>query len=263
MIEILTDLYDCKSKDNQNTITRGSQRLKNIYVTLFGGTTPSGLSSSIPPEAFGDGFMSRLIVVSEKRVQRINPKPFFIPGAPSKAGLTHRFAWIMQNCKGKYEFSPEADRAYEEWYIAFKKSLDEFDGATNGLSRVTTHVPKIALLLRCQRYEKGNIITLDDFLLAKKMVETVRKESKISIETVDVDNDNKYYKRISNQIRKHGTIKRVTLLQNSNIKAYQMNQILDLLLQQEYIQVWSETGIKTSVTKNGKEIYKWVGGSNE
>ena len=99
LIGKLTDLYDCKELDSDVTQGRGEQEFKNIYVTLLGATTIDGLKDAIPEEAFGDGFMSRVILVNQPSSTRSYPMPFNIPEIGLQ-DLIKRAAFMAENALG-------------------------------------------------------------------------------------------------------------------------------------------------------------------
>jgi hypothetical protein len=162
LIDNLTKLYDSRDIDDEATRGKGKHVFKDIYVTLFGGTTPDSFKNNIPEEAFGSGFMSRIIVIKQDHPTRYFPMPQKVPGAPSTEELAQRLAWIAENSFGGYRFSKEAYSKYSHWYRSFKDSLPN---NPNGdvLARLDTNLLKLSVLIRAQRYEKGNIITLKDF----------------------------------------------------------------------------------------------------
>lgn len=162
LIDNLTKLYDSRDIDDEMTRGGGKSIFKNIYVTLFGGTTPDSFKNSIPEEAFGGGFMSRVIVIKQDSPTRYFPTPQHVPGAPTIPELTQRLTWVAQNAFGGYRLSREAYSEYSKWYRTFK---DNLVGNPNGnaLARMDTNLLKLAVIIRAQRYERGNVITLQDF----------------------------------------------------------------------------------------------------
>jgi len=155
-------LYDSRDIDDEMTRGGGKRMFKDIYVTLFGGTTPDSFKNSIPEEAFGGGFMSRVIVIKQDTPTRYFPIPKYVPGAPSVAEISQRLAWIARNAYGGYDLSREAYREYALWYRKFK---DNLVGNPNGnaLARMDTNLLKLCVIMRAQRYEIGTLITLQDF----------------------------------------------------------------------------------------------------
>ena len=169
MIDLLTTLYDSREKDEEGTRGRGKHVFKNIYVTMFGATTPDHIASSLPEEAFGGGFMSRVLMIYQATSTRNFPVPHELPGAPTVEELAQRLAWIAENAIGEYHLSSEAFDAYNDWYYPFKESL-ETDQNKVEKARMDTNLLKLATLIRVQRYEPGNEVSIEDFLTAKNLL---------------------------------------------------------------------------------------------
>lgn len=106
--------------------------------------------------------MSRVIVVKQDSPTRYFPVPQRVPGAPGTDELGQRLAWIAQNSFGGYRLSKEAYKKYTKWYRQFKDNLVG-NPNSNALARMDTNLLKLAVLMRAQRYELGNIITYEDF----------------------------------------------------------------------------------------------------
>lgn len=172
LVDKLTDLYDCKDIDEDRTVGRGVERKKNIYVTFFGATTPDGLKMSIPEEALGGGFASRSIIIHQSIPTRYHPLPDHPKGAPNEDELGQRLAWIAENAIGEYTLSKEAYRIYCKWYRSFKDSLVSSPDA-DIRARMDTNLLKLALIIRAQRYEPGNVITEADFTCAMNLLNDV------------------------------------------------------------------------------------------
>lgn len=214
LVDKLTDLFDCKDSDDDSTVKEGSVKYKNLYVCLCGGTTEDGLKMSIPQEALHGGFISRLILLVQLKPTRCYPFPMRVKEGPSEEELAKRLAWIALNSKGEYVFSESAKKCYVEWYKDFKRELgerakDEFDK-----TRYDIHLIKTAMLVRMQRYERGNVITEDDFEAARKLLlSTVNKSEKIMGDSSDAIYS-KIYNAAEQQLKKNTEISYRKLMQN-------------------------------------------------
>jgi hypothetical protein len=162
LVDALTKLYDSRDVDDEMTRGQGKKEFRDIYVTLFGATTPSSFRDSIPPEAFGGGFMSRVVIVKEDKPTRYFPLPMAVPGSADAGELAQRLSWIALNAVGNYTFSKEAYERYTKWYRKFKDSLVDHPNG-DSLARLDTNLIKLSIIMRAQRYEVGNVITERDF----------------------------------------------------------------------------------------------------
>src|SRR3990167_622254 len=67
LIPTLTDLYDSPSKWSYHTRTRGIEILENVSICMLGASTIDWLRTSIPVDAIGGGFTSRVIFVYQDK----------------------------------------------------------------------------------------------------------------------------------------------------------------------------------------------------
>ena len=63
LVSLITDLYDFREEWAVETIMRGRNTLKNICISILGGSTPDWLQKMLPEDAFTGGFMSRFVLV--------------------------------------------------------------------------------------------------------------------------------------------------------------------------------------------------------
>lgn len=63
LVSLITDLYDYRETWKAETIGRGQNVLKNVCLSILGGSTPAWLQHMLPQDAFTGGFMSRFILV--------------------------------------------------------------------------------------------------------------------------------------------------------------------------------------------------------
>ena len=74
MVECLTDLYDTHEVWEYKTKGAGKDEIYGPCLGVFAATTPSWVTNNLPYEAIGDGFFSRIVVVTgdskRKRVPR-------------------------------------------------------------------------------------------------------------------------------------------------------------------------------------------------
>lgn len=178
LIARLTSLYDGVAGDGRTTLSKKQTVLKNPYITLLGGTTPTEMQSTFPDEAKGGGFVSRTIFVLSSRPTRVYAFPPTWEGLPRIEDLQKRLAWIIDHATGTYEFSPEAKQAHEDWYMDWYEELYTMDSRNQHIYvRHDNQILRLAIIIRASRYEKGNIITLEDWELARELMDATRRTS--------------------------------------------------------------------------------------
>ncbi len=260
LIEKLTDLYDCKDYDDDLTKGQGHHKIKDLYVTLFGATTASGLRDSIPEAAFGEGFMSRIIIVYQETPTRCFPTPKIVHGAPTAQSLSKRLAWIAENAQGKFTLSKEAKVSYEKWYHMFHNKSPE-PNEIRQYTRLDNHLLRTAMLIRAQRYERGTEITVKDFNEALIILESTLNNSHQATDDVGASLFRKCVMRISQTIQRHekGISRRNLLRYNSRDYNVQIiHPALNQLYQEGRIEITVETKKMHSVSTAGVEVYKWI-----
>lgn len=124
MLITLTNLWDAGELYKYSTKTSGEDELPNFYLTILAGTTPQWISTSLPKEAIGGGFTSRIVFVCETRRQKSKSLTAEVIDSealeledPLMEGLKKIF--LM---KGEAIWTPEAGDWYTTWYEGFMKS---------------------------------------------------------------------------------------------------------------------------------------------
>jgi hypothetical protein len=186
----LINLYDCKDSDSAYTKKDKMQAMENVYFNLFAGTTPNGFQESIPEEAHGGGFLSRVILVRQDEPTRIFPKPFIPKGACSLPELSRRLGWISMYKGGHYTLDSEADEMYEKWYVDQKNAFKEggmFFG-DDGNVRMDLMLMKLAMMIRAQAYDDSTVISGRDMAAAIQLIEEIG-QAKRSVYSLITPND--------------------------------------------------------------------------
>ena len=116
IIPILTDLYDSKDNWEYKTRSRGKEKLQHVTISMLAASTKDWIKTSIPVEAIGGGFTSRVIFVFEDAPSKLVLFSDNVEkNAEVKLRLTHDLEEIRK-LKGKIEFSPQARDLAMDWY---------------------------------------------------------------------------------------------------------------------------------------------------
>lgn len=118
MIPILTDLYDSKDNWEYKTRVRGTEKIPHVTISMLGASTMDWIKTSIPMEAIGGGFTSRVIFVFEDTPSKLilfqdDTKTVDIQ---LRNDLVHDLNRIGE-VKGSVVFSPEAKDVAQTWYL--------------------------------------------------------------------------------------------------------------------------------------------------
>jgi len=268
LVDVLGDLYDCLDRDSVDTIGRGTVPLRNIYVTWLGAATPEHLENSIPVEAFGGGFASRLIVAYEITSPRMFPTPLEVLGGPTKQDLQERLAWIATKKNGVYRFNPQVEEYYnKKWYPGFRQGLcdESNDAKRNLLHRYDIHLKKLSIIIRAQRYEEGTTIIIRDFVEADRILRATFGVSDDAIKNIGASYDRKWMNRVMAILRKEKSRTRRQLQQAMSpysCNADHLQVILKTLHGQGSISVRLDGQDREAPSRKGNEKYFWNGEEN-
>lgn len=127
IIPTLTDLYDSPKEWTYHTRGRGKEVLKNVTLSVLAASTPDWLRCSIPADAIGGGFTSRIIFVYQDKPSK---SLLFHEETPRERGLKacliHDLNYIKKSLSGVLKFSAEAVKLSSEWYeLENKTTRDE------------------------------------------------------------------------------------------------------------------------------------------
>ena len=258
LIGLLMDIYDCHDVWEYNSVAHGTITLRDSFVSFLGGTTEDGLQMSINDAAFGQGFMSRVVIVYEPMSCREFPVPTSVDGAPTTHELCERLAWIATNHRGCFDFEPETWETYKAWYHDFRKTLIGGGERAKLLYRMDNTLLKLALIIRCNRYEPGNTITLSDFNEALGILNATYRRSWEALDNVGGTDYHRHLRLAENKIRDMSKVTRRDLLTSIRWKnAKELTVAMNQLFQEGKVKIILNGEQKNWASTNGKEIYAW------
>jgi hypothetical protein len=144
---MLTKLWDNMDRYEHPKIHGKSVVVERPTVNLLGGNTVQGLTLALPPEALGNGFMSRVIFVHSDPTGR----KITFPKAPSPELKEQLFILMreIQTFKGVAEYHPDSlpllDRMYKEFHDVDDPRFRHYS------TRRFTHLLKLSLIFAVSR----------------------------------------------------------------------------------------------------------------
>lgn len=145
---LLTDLYDSpERRSGGGTLARGISDLRNVYVTFLSASTPAWLLRTVNPDVVEGGFTSRcLFIMASARKRKIA-----WPSNNDNTGLEDKLIAKLRGIKedatqiSEITLTPNAHKAFEQWYTRRTDSLDVFNSSFE--SREDAHVLRLAAIL--------------------------------------------------------------------------------------------------------------------
>lgn len=173
-VTMLTNLWDCPDSYTNPKIHGKSVVVEKPVVNILGGNTAQGFTLAFPPEALGNGFLSRLIFVHGDTTGRkvTFPKP---PDLELEKRLVERLIEIGKVCRGEFTVSEEAKPVFDTIY----KDAVEIDDHRfkHYATRRLTHLIKVCMVIAASDLRKE--IKKEDVLKANALLyHTERKMPK-------------------------------------------------------------------------------------
>lgn len=136
----------------RNRIKNGkSVNITNPTISILGGNTPTGLSSAFPPEVFGQGFFSRLLLIyGEPNGKRIAFPPAPDPNFTSQ--LVEQLRAIKTSLHGVAELTNSGRQLLEKIYHS-TRTIDDVRFESFSTRRFT-HLLKLCLVIAATRGTK-------------------------------------------------------------------------------------------------------------
>lgn len=153
-LTILTDLYDCHwNPEWANSLLSHKEKLVKPNLTVLSGSSPTHFFGKIPDESIFGGFVGRLLIVYEEKVDHLNPLLSDVEGEDiayqniNYEKLSKHLINIHSEAKGdkKFKYSREAAKVWKTWYMHF---YSNHQGDKTGFSnRLKDHILKVAMCL--------------------------------------------------------------------------------------------------------------------
>jgi energy-coupling factor transporter ATP-binding protein EcfA2 len=115
-LTLYNELYDVRSVYKAQTRSHGKVDLQSPYCSIITGAQPAFLSSQLPEQAWGMGFMSRSIMVFDLPRERSSAFKHKDVNHALQTRLVTDLKRIHQ-LAGYYTWSPEAMALYETWWV--------------------------------------------------------------------------------------------------------------------------------------------------
>jgi hypothetical protein len=173
LIATLCDWFDCKEKWTYDTIKRGKEEIRGVWVNILAGTTHESLQASFPMEAIGGGLSSRIIFVNEYK----KGKDVILPNmTESQLTLQHCLIRDLEQISmlsGVYKTTENALGTYYDWCIRSINNPPFQDRKFDAyIGRRRVHLLSLAMICAASRSDKL-IIEQQDMERSIQLIEEV------------------------------------------------------------------------------------------
>lgn len=252
LITLLTRLYDCADIQEVDTIGRGLEKLKSVFVSLLGATTPSEIHRAIPAAATGGGLMSRLTIIHKDSTPRI--VPFATPVDPTiRESLVNSLRKIDTDFKGPVTFSPDG----KEWFVKYYKHHHKIveKGTSGGtIERQPDQILKVAICMKASEsiYDAGATMELNEDVLQRSFNIITLASSNASdvIKMIDTSERGKTTQFVVEVLRRNGGVLGRSVLMkrvHRHLNCMELDAVMMTLREADIVQMFE---------KDRKKFYK-------
>lgn len=201
ILSFLIEWWDSQDRKATRTIKHGIVELRNLHITLIGGTTPSWLEGQLHNVVAGGGMLSRTVWVCEDRTPKEIPWP--IP--PSESTFRHLSEWLrrISQRQGEFVVTPAAMQYNAQWYTIFRKYLQDNRDEAPAMERRQAYMIKLAMILALSE-DLPLDITPNLLMRADRILSATDKGLPELAHSLLATPMGKDHVRILNQLRKNG-----------------------------------------------------------
>lgn len=204
ILTLLTTLYDSPDEWEYGTRTYGVEKLYNVCINFLTASSPDLLSSTVPSDVMGGGFMARVISVAQLDTPRI-----FAQSKVTEVELDLRDALVrrlmeFRKYKGELELSRRAEEVFDEWYEEKEPPKDERFMSFS--AREHDHVLKLSMAMAASRgdLDHSNVINAHRIEEAIRALEMVKSSMHLAFWGIGDHLAARGYERVLEQVKKAG-----------------------------------------------------------
>jgi len=235
--EFITEAYDCPDLLNKR-LSGKEYSINNICLNITTASTIHWFTDRINESDTLGGFLGRFIYMPCKAEDK---NGWYYMPQPESMALSNKLVIdikTISELKGEFKISEEAKTIQIKWLRSHENELEMLEdskGIIGFYARLSDYLLKFAML-----YEISGNRTLEisegSMLRAVKMVNQLKKSiDELMSDHIAFTKEAKDMQKVLNLIKAGGTIRRDRLLQNSNMTAKQLDEVLSTLIQSNRI----------------------------
>ena len=234
LLAMLCKFYDCEDLFVYDTHMRGKEEVPNVWANLLGATTPGQLQASLPEDAVGSGFTSRVVFIYEPTKGKLVRKPTLREDL--RDSLTRGLERVRATT-GEFEVTEGFEEIYFDWYEkSDEKKLFNDPRLDYYVQRRPTHLFKLAMVVSTSRSDEM-ICRAEDCKDAINILEDAEKNMPRTFEGVGTNPLAGLQARVLSFMKESGKVPMSVLAQTfANEASFsQMGEIMAGLEQQKMV----------------------------
>ncbi|GAG00103.1 unnamed protein product, partial [marine sediment metagenome] len=233
--------------------------VRNPCLTILGGSTLHWIKESIPTEAIGGGFTSRVIFVFRDKKEKLVPWPILTEENVKRAdAIVHDLGEIAK-MRGPFALNDKAMEIYTEEYIRFNRKSGLFDipSLSGYANRRSTTLLKVAMVISASRTD-SRVVDKFDMASAMSAMESVEVDMPRVLEAIKSEFIGDVCEEVLKLIMTRRTITRPQLIKamRYRLSVRELDIVLETLL---VIENKAGKNIVTAENDSGKVRYIYTG----
>jgi len=248
IVQRLTDVYDAGSWEERRRGTKMNMVIPKAQINILAACTPSFLNEMLPPGAWDQGFMSRVLMVFSGEPVLKN-----LFGVPKEQEALK--SALMEDVKsvaslyGRKDGTPETAAMIQEWEDEGGPPAPDHYKLVNYLGRRTTNMLKLCMVASISRSNEL-IIRPDDFFMALEWLKSAEAlmpdvfKSMRSSTTDVVAMEEAWYElwKISQKDPRPISESRVLALLTRQVPSFNLPRVVDLMIRLNMLTVVGADG---------------------
>jgi hypothetical protein len=239
LISNLCDFYDCRSRFEYDTISRGMEEIIGVFLNLVGATTPELIQGSMSADTIGSGLPSRMIFVYEPRIVKRVIYPFF---ALSNEGVAIEQQLVkdltqIRSLKGDFKVSKDFLDSWTDWYGNYP-DVCPFDPAHFGgyWERRPTHIMKMSMVMSASR-SNDMLLKDEDLRRSIELLESTEQKMNNVFRFMGKSDQADVIQKVMNFVARHGEVSMAQLMQEflMFVSEVELDKILGSLRASKFI----------------------------
>lgn len=247
LLPILTDLSDAPKIWSFKTRGKGDVVLRNVCLGFLGASTPDWLAEAIPQNAFGGGFMSRIIFVYEETTPRRNPMPEKEDFEKNLEAEILQELKLIASYRGQCHMTRDAQDFFVDWYRTYMETPEAQQDGYYG--RRADHLLRVALIIAIGRrspYEMDSI----DLQSADNLLKQIEKGMPDAFAQIGTTAIAREQGRIIQILTRHGSNMTLRELTRATWRRIDLNELMIAL------QTLKQAGFIEEVNYNGEVVFQ-------
>ena len=235
--EFLTDAFECPDILNKKLVSK-SYTIENLCLNIITATTLHWFIDRITEADTMGGFLGRFVFMPCSKEDKNGWLYMPQPEPVNLSNMLVKDLKEISELKGEIKISKEAEILLIKWLNRHEEeiwSMDDSKGISGFYARISDYLYKFAILYEISG-SRSLTISYNSILRAIKLVNLLKKSiTGLVSDHIAFTQEGKDLQKVINIIKKEGTITRARLLQNSNMTAKQLNELVTTLIQSESI----------------------------